>query len=162
MQNGATNSYKVSFNSNGGNYTPDTIIALYNTKIEEPVAPTKEGLFFGGWYSDTLFEFKWDFDVNRVTKDITLYAKWNETSSTIDYQKSSIVVFPNPAQSYLQIKNLQSDASIKIFSIEGNLLIHKNNIDSNGIIDIGNIPQGIYTIVINCADENYHFKFIKQ
>jgi uncharacterized repeat protein (TIGR02543 family) len=160
--NWSPNSYNVSFNSNGGNYTPDTIVALYNTKIVEPVEPTKEGLFFGGWYSDTLFEFKWDFDINRVTKDITLWAKWTDGTSLDENLKSSIVVFPNPAQSYLQIGNLQAEACVDIFSIDGNLLIHKDQIDSNGFIDIESIPQGIYTIVINCANENYHFKFIKQ
>jgi uncharacterized repeat protein (TIGR02543 family) len=160
--NWSPNSYTVSFNSNGGNYTPDAIVAVYNTRIEAPVEPTKEGLFFEGWYSDTLYEFKWDFAINRVTKDIALLAKWGDGTSIPDDQKSSIVVFPNPAQSYLQIGNLQSEACVDIFSIDGNLLIHKDKIDSNGLINIESIPQGIYTIVINCANENYHFKFIKQ
>ena len=156
------NSYKISFDSHGGNYTPDTIVAVYNTFIEEPVEPQKEDLYFGGWYTDTLYTDEWVFTYSRVKKDITLHAKWSDVLSIPENHKSSLVVFPNPAQSYLQIGNLQSDAGIDIFGIEGNLLIHKEGINSNSHIDIENIPKGIYTIIVYGTNENYHLKFIKQ
>ena len=160
--NWSINSYKVSFNSHGGDYTPDTITAVYNTLIEEPVEPQKAGLYFGGWYKDTLFIDKWDFTLSRVKQDITLHAKWSDVTSIHENHKSSIIVFPNPSQSYFQIGNLQSDADIDIFGIEGNVLIHKEGINSSSHIDIENIPKGIYTIIVYGTNENYHLKFIKQ
>jgi uncharacterized repeat protein (TIGR02543 family) len=156
------NSYKVSFNSNGGNYTPDTITAVYNTKIEEPAEPIKSGFFFGGWYTDTAFTQKWDFAYNVVTSDITLNAKWSDVSSINVNKESDIIVFPNPAQTYVQVSNLPSVACIEIFSVEGKLLLRTEKVHSNDFIDIGNLPQGIYSLYMRCVNANYHFKFIKK
>ena len=156
------NSYKVSFNSNGGNYTPDTIITNYNTYIEEPVEPEKTGLYFGGWYSDVELTNQWLFDMSKVTRDTTLYAKWNDFTSIGSGQNTAVFIYPNPAQNYLQIGNLQSKAAIDIYNIEGSLLIHDDNIGSNGMVDLENIPQGIYTLVVQSNNENYRFKFVKQ
>jgi len=156
------NSYTVSFNANGGNYTPDMITANYNSLIEEPAEPQKTGFYFGGWYTDTTFTQKWNFASSLVTKDITLIAKWSDHTSIQENQHSEILIYPNPAQSHIQILNLESEAIIDIFNMEGKRIIHKANIDSEDLLDIENAPQGIYTIVINCLNKNYYFKFVKQ
>lgn len=41
--------------------------------VTEPVPPTRDGYVFDGWYLDDKL---WDFDKDRVTKSITLTAKW--------------------------------------------------------------------------------------
>ncbi len=42
----------------------------------EPSAPAKEGYTFGGWYTDSALTTAWDFENDRVTWSMTLYAKW--------------------------------------------------------------------------------------
>lgn len=37
---------------------------------------TKSGYVFDGWYTDTGLTHKWDFSKDRVTENVTLYAKW--------------------------------------------------------------------------------------
>ena len=32
-----------------------------------------------GWFKDSELNTPWDFDVDTVTSDITLYAKWEES-----------------------------------------------------------------------------------
>lgn len=32
-----------------------------------------------GWYTEPTYENKWDFDTDKVTSDLTLYAKWTRT-----------------------------------------------------------------------------------
>jgi len=40
------------------------------------VTPTKEGYTFGGWYIDEACTIACNFEVDKITADITLYAKW--------------------------------------------------------------------------------------
>ena len=79
----------VSFDTQGGTYTPPQTIAegmpaKQPTGSEEPAKYDKSRTFadylngeyvFGGWYSDQACTQPWDFST-PVTQSITLYAKW--------------------------------------------------------------------------------------
>jgi len=68
--------YTVTFNSNEGSaVSPITGIA-YNATITLPTDPTKEGYTFGGWYKESECTDDWDFATDKVTSNVTLYAKW--------------------------------------------------------------------------------------
>lgn len=84
---GTTNQYQVLFNSIGGSTVPTAYVAAGNT-VSEPTAPTKEGFFFGGWYTDSGYTTKYDFS-QPVTYTFTLYARWNESSSFTDVPKNA-------------------------------------------------------------------------
>lgn len=67
----------VTFDSNGG--TPvDSQQVASGDYATEPTDPEKSGYEFEGWYSDAALTTLWDFAVNTVTEDITLFAKWTE------------------------------------------------------------------------------------
>lgn len=65
----------VRFESNGGSEVPDQTVAL-GGKVTKPTDPTKDGLYFAGWYSDIDLQNQWDFGKDTVTGNMTLYAKW--------------------------------------------------------------------------------------
>ncbi|WP_088042587.1 InlB B-repeat-containing protein [Bacillus sp. EAC] len=69
------NSYKVTFNSNGGTAVT-TKIANYNTVIAKPTNPTRKGFVFVGWYKDAAFKTAWNFTSSKLTGNTILYAKW--------------------------------------------------------------------------------------
>ncbi|WP_158095137.1 InlB B-repeat-containing protein [Gottfriedia luciferensis] len=69
------NSYTVKFDSLGGSAV-DAIKANYNTMISQPSVPTRTGYTFAGWYKDAAGQTPWDFATDKVTNDITIYAKW--------------------------------------------------------------------------------------
>ena len=69
------NTYKVSFNTDGGNEI-DEISVKYNESFELPQNPTKEGYKFGGWYTDK--KLTKEYNQTKVTSNVTLYAKWEE------------------------------------------------------------------------------------
>lgn len=73
-------SWRVAFDAQGGSYVAPRYVAK-NKMVSEPVAPTRDGYTFLGWY--TAEGEKWDFAKDVVTADMTLYAKWtkNEASS---------------------------------------------------------------------------------
>ncbi len=68
--------YTVTFDSRGGSAVESQSIREGNT-ARSPSAPTREDYSFIGWFVDTTDTAKeWKFSTDRVTADITLYAKW--------------------------------------------------------------------------------------
>lgn len=75
-------SYKLSFETNGGNDIPLTYI-VYQEEIDLPLEPKKYGFSFGGWYNEDLTEV---FDLKIMpAEDLVLYAHWipNEVLVTV-------------------------------------------------------------------------------
>jgi uncharacterized repeat protein (TIGR02543 family) len=70
----------LTFNANGGEPAPKAQSLGSGAKAEKPAAMTKEGYVFGGWYKDAVFTTAWDFALDTVSGDTTLYARWNSTS----------------------------------------------------------------------------------
>ena len=69
--------FLVSFEENGGSEIEDVVVK-WKKQIKEPQQPKKEGYKFCGWYKDSSYITKWDFENDVVTADITLYVKWEE------------------------------------------------------------------------------------
>jgi len=69
--------FSIDFDSNGGTSIVH-IVAEYNSTIAEPITPTKLGYTFATWYSDSDLTTIWNFESDTVTKDMILYAKWDE------------------------------------------------------------------------------------
>ncbi len=72
------NTHTVTFNPQGGTaVAPKT--AQYNATITAPTPPTRAGYVFQGWYKEASCTNAWIFSTEKVTADITLYAKWVST-----------------------------------------------------------------------------------
>ena len=65
----------VSFEMDGGSAVGEQEIRD-GEAAAEPTAPTRPGYTFDGWFKDEAFNQAWDFNVDRVTETITLYARW--------------------------------------------------------------------------------------
>jgi uncharacterized repeat protein (TIGR02543 family) len=74
--------YTVRFEANGGNPAPNPQSIALGGKVVMPPAMTKMGYAFGGWYKEAELINQWNFDYDRVTGNITLYAMWYDTGST--------------------------------------------------------------------------------
>lgn len=72
----AINTYKVSFNVDGGSAVSEQTIN-YNNKATKPADPTKTGYTFAGWFTSNTFATEFDFANTAITADTTVYAKWN-------------------------------------------------------------------------------------
>ncbi len=76
------NKYTVTFNSNGGsNVAAATVREGSNVKV--PTAPTKAGRVFNGWFSDADCTKEFNFG-SVITKNTTLYAKWELASYNVN------------------------------------------------------------------------------
>lgn len=67
----------VSFEANGGTPIPGQIVQ-YGETITRPANPTRAGYRLVGWYTDIDLQKPWDFDVDTVQGNMTLYAKWEQ------------------------------------------------------------------------------------
>ena len=93
--------FKVEFDANDGNYTPDTQYIRYKGKVTEPSPPpTKAGHTLDGWYKDG--GQKWNFTSDKVTNNMKLYAKWMKAPDAPyrveHYQQNIDDTYPDTAQ----------------------------------------------------------------
>ena len=77
----ALQTFTLSFNTqDGSDVAAQTVIS--GELATAPVDPTKEGYIFIGWYKDESCTEAWDFDIETVNSDITLFAKWEDANPT--------------------------------------------------------------------------------
>ena len=74
--------YTVTFDSQGGSHVDSLTGVITGATITAPASPTKSGFTFGGWYKEASYVTLWDFDTDKVTTNITLYAKWTAVPPT--------------------------------------------------------------------------------
>ena len=89
--------FDVSFNMMGhGSAIADLEDVVDGSKIAAPTAPTDADYSFAGWYKENTLENEWDFDVDVVTDNIILYAKWldksDATLKSLKYGETDIVL----------------------------------------------------------------------
>ncbi|NCC86313.1 MAG: hypothetical protein EOM05_00390 [Clostridia bacterium] len=76
-------SYTVSFNSNGGSAVGNITNVLGGQKVASPIAPTKSGYTFVGWFKDSSLTNAWNFSQDEVTNNTILYSKWEALTFTV-------------------------------------------------------------------------------
>ena len=86
--------YTVSFNSNGGSAVAAQTPKYFGDLVVQPVAPTRTGYDFKGWYSDAGLTAAWNFASGTVNGNMTLYAKWEikHLKVTFDPSLGSVTV----------------------------------------------------------------------
>ena len=109
------------------------IVYSENYKIIKPAVPEKEGYLFLYWYSDSLE--KWDFEKDRVTEDMTLYAAWKKISSSEEDPKPN---YPN--YDYTVEINFLGVGDYNEISVFANLVKQFNEIH-RGVIKVNYRPQ---------------------
>ena len=79
--------YTVNFETNGGSAIPSQKVTD-KAKVTKPTNPTKAGYILIGWYKDETLNIPWDFDIDVITENLTLYAKWEKLSMqyTVDFE----------------------------------------------------------------------------
>ncbi|MBO5773275.1 MAG: leucine-rich repeat protein, partial [Clostridia bacterium] len=75
-QASAGKKYTVSF-ATGEGQRVDPITAVEYGFITAPTDPVREGYAFDGWYKEESLYNAWNFNIDKVVADTTLYAKWS-------------------------------------------------------------------------------------
>ncbi|MCI6497993.1 MAG: InlB B-repeat-containing protein [Lachnospiraceae bacterium] len=80
----AINTYKVSFDTNGGSKVSDQTVEWNKLAAKPETEPVKEGFTFAGWYADKDCKTEYDFKA-AVKADVTIYAKWTINSYKVTF-----------------------------------------------------------------------------
>ncbi|KAK3582470.1 hypothetical protein CHS0354_024017 [Potamilus streckersoni] len=88
--------YTITFNSNKGSDVENITVTSGNT-ANKPKDPIRSGYSFDGWYKDEFLTYVFDFNTEKITANITLYAKWarvkpassssNVTATVVSYSQ---------------------------------------------------------------------------
>ena len=83
--------FTVTYETNGFGQAPKAVSVPYGAKLTAAQLPvlTADNKVFGGWFKESKCTTKWDKDVDTVTKDITLYAKWQNAQPLTPLEPST-------------------------------------------------------------------------
>ncbi len=77
--------FTVTFDTQGHGTAPQPYTGIKSgALIQKPADPAAEGYLFAGWYREAACSTAWNFETDKVMSDITLYAKWTQTSDPDD------------------------------------------------------------------------------
>ncbi|MCZ4694735.1 T9SS C-terminal target domain-containing protein [Ancylomarina euxinus] len=80
-----------------------------------------------------------------------------------DVLDEELILYPNPVKDLLHLDNLKQVKRINLYSLTGKIILYKQNPDSNEIIDLSFLSQGIYILVFDLYDgDQLTRKIIKQ
>jgi hypothetical protein len=123
-----------------------TFFNAANSPCGSPTVPVTGG----GVVSSGSFR---DFTV-RITENNALAVK--EMANV----KSEIEIYPNPADTFVEVKNLKGKADYKIYSAEGRL-VQSGQLDGQRI-NVASLVKGMYIITITTDSKTFNTKLIKK
>lgn len=83
------------------------------------------------------------------------------TTSSIDLEKESISIYPNPASEFISISGNSLEYEYSIYNIQGRL-VSQSILKENSNVDISNFESGLYFINIQNESKVTTKKFIKN
>ena len=84
--------YKIIFNSNGGDEIDDITGIMFGSAVVLPI-PEKTGYVFNGWYLGESINAERIYDTTPITKDMTLYARWEPEIYTVKFYNDSDLLY---------------------------------------------------------------------
>lgn len=106
------------FDSQGGSAIEAQTVD-HGELVIEPADPTKAGFTFGGWYKEAGCINPWDFDIDTVTDDITLYAKWTTKTYTVTFNSQSGSAVSSQMVEHGDLVSEPSDPTREGYTFEG-------------------------------------------
>ena len=91
---------------------------------------------------------------NEVANNATPFEGLEE-----EFDMEEIVVYPNPVQDILQIKNLPQDASVGLLDVSGRVLIQSVQ---QSTLDVSSLAPGMYFLRVTNGEESRTIKIKKN
>ena len=80
----------------------------------------------------------------------------------VEEKELEVVIYPNPAESTLQVNTNESVSEVRIFSIQGNFIEGKIFTPTNQIeLDVSDLSPGIYILQISSENTSSQTRFVK-
>ncbi len=103
----------------------------HGMRATKPENPVRESYDFGGWFTDNgTFADEWDFKIDIITQDTTLYVKWEENILP-NYPIDILFTEYSLVGSSCQWANLNYDDNIIVIKSNEQLANHINCLEGN-------------------------------
>jgi len=101
----------------------------------------------------------------RNIVDIGAYENQLIESMTFVQSTKKVLLFPNPANEWIEFKNIESllneEINVRIYNAEG-VLVAKKELDGSNKVNVGNLKPGFYLAELIFDQEKTILKFIKE
>ena len=124
----------------------------YNKPITAPIQPTRNGYVFLGWYIDAAGTQPWNFNLEGVKTNMTLYAKWVNVTYTVGGS-----VMEGEGKDAKPVQNAK--VTIKQGSKE---VAPETSTDAEGKYSFADIPAGVYNIIVTSKDAQKNEKTMTE
>lgn len=110
------------------------------------------------WYG--IFFDKNDYAIGVNSTEEQLMFMDNHINSINSFNKSSISLYPNPAQKEIILKDIQPDTKYKILNFLGAKVL--SGVYDGNAISVADLVSGIYLIQVQNSDAVYQARFVKE
>ena len=83
-------------------------------------------------------------------------------TATDEFEEGNMAIYPNPADSYVWIDSEKSISSVKIYNCTGQILMDRKFEDKSLKLDISELQQGIYFLLIETGETSIFRQLIKN
>ncbi len=136
----SSSTVNVKFDTNGADEVKDITVAK-NKTITKPADPVRDGYVFAGWYTDKKLTKEFDFS-EKVTANITLYAKWEKKDAEPGDDKD----FVNP------FTDVTEDAwyyTYALYAAKNNIM---NGVSENEFAPDTNLTRAMFVTILYRID----------
>jgi len=148
------------------------IITINYNNYEKGVSNVLESKYnFWGGKTDTYissdipFLFNNEIEIRKAHRIELGYTTFVDTitDTSNPYQNYKNLVYPNPSDGifYLDTRHYKIQ-SFKVSNLSGKVMIAQNQADGTGVIDLTDLPRGIYLLKIQTPDNQLVQKIIKK
>lgn len=88
---------------------------------------------------------------NVKNVDNTYILEVKVTDDVAENSSDMVSIFPNPAKDKLNIKG-NGIQNVTIYNVVGQVVYHNSNADNTQVIELGNMPSGIYMVKVDTTD----------
>ena len=71
-------------------------------------------------------------------------------------------VFPNPSSGVFSIQSKMNSAHLRVYDLQGNLVLQKSELNLNHSVDLSSLGAGIYTLALSNEEEVQYRKIVVQ
>jgi hypothetical protein len=94
--------------------------------------------------------------VNEIMNSDSIY----NNIDVVKHSGTEIRLYPNPAKNIITIEGLDKPAVLSILSINGQKILNQKLMPGTKIVDLPNVPDGIYMYQVKIENYEYNGKFI--
>ncbi|MDL2241246.1 PKD domain-containing protein, partial [Bacteroidales bacterium OttesenSCG-928-K22] len=170
IENKSTTAPTADFSSENTFIVANSDIAFIDKSLNDPIE--WEWTFEGGTPETSneqnptiTYQQAGNFDVtlkvkNEYGEDVITKTDYIQVALSIKTLENNIKIYPNPAKDAINIQAETLIEEIEIIDLAGRKVNEVNIKDTNTIIDITNIPAGLYIINIQLENSSYSTKIL--